>query len=93
MYTLNFFLEDLIHKTVLLHHWDTLKCLARNSNRIERPTATYFESEYNKHETALRGCGQLVVEWRTRDVLYEQLGGLKTFRQLVIDCLFTLIKL
>jgi len=51
MNTLDFLLEDLIHKAVLLHHRDPFKCLARNSNSIERPTATYSEnikSEYTR---------------------------------------------
>lgn len=37
---LYFFLEDFINQTVLLHHGDTFKCTARNSDGIKRPTAT-----------------------------------------------------
>jgi hypothetical protein len=44
MNPLYFLLEDLVHKAVLLHYWDPFKCLARNGNGIERPTATYTEN-------------------------------------------------
>jgi len=54
MNTLNFLLEDLIYEAVLLYYRHPFKCLARNSNGKEGPTAT-------------------------RNVLYEQLGGLETF--------------
>lgn len=35
-----FILQDFINQTVLLYDGNTFKCSARNSNSIERPTAT-----------------------------------------------------
>ena len=40
MNTLNFLLEDLIYEAVLLYYRHPFKCLARNSNGKEGPTAT-----------------------------------------------------
>ena len=34
----NFLFEDIVHKTVLLHHRDPFKRRARNGNSIECPT-------------------------------------------------------
>ena len=45
MYTLDFLLEGLIYEAVLAHYWDPFKSLARNSNGIEGPTATYNDNK------------------------------------------------
>lgn len=46
MNTLDFLLEGLVYEAVLIYYRDPFKCLARNSNGIEGPTATY--NEYKK---------------------------------------------
>jgi hypothetical protein len=43
MNTLDFLLEGLVYEAVLLYYRDPFKLLARNSNGIEGPTATYNE--------------------------------------------------
>lgn len=45
VYALNFLLEGVVHKAVLFHHRNPFKCLARNGDRIERPTATYTHNK------------------------------------------------
>ena len=41
--TLDFLLEGLIYEAVLLYYPDPFKFLARNSDGVEGPTATYNE--------------------------------------------------
>ena len=72
MYTLNFLLKDLVHKTVLLHHRDPFKRHARDGNSVECPTPPCATIE-------LPRTVSVGTERRTRDVLYEQLGWLETF--------------
>ena len=45
MNTLDFLLEGLVYEAVLLNYRDPFKCLARNSNGVEGPTATYNENK------------------------------------------------
>ena len=76
MNTLDFLLEGLIYEAVLLYYRDPLKCLARNSNGVEGPTATYNENK----NVNIQGSPRIrAAGWRTRDILYEQLGGLEAF--------------
>jgi hypothetical protein len=72
--TRDFLLEGLVNKAMLFHHWDPFKCFACNGDGIERPTATYAQNKY----VNILGSRGRVAGWRTRNVLYEQLGGLKT---------------
>ena len=58
MNTRDFLLEGLIYEAVLLYYRDPFKCLARNGNGVEGPTATYNEDK-KLNLLLVQGRGQL----------------------------------
>jgi hypothetical protein len=64
MNTLDFLLEGLIYEAVLLYYRDPLKCLARNSNGVEGPTATYNENKKSEYTRFSKDPGSWVAHQR-----------------------------
>ena len=73
MNTIDFLFKSLVHKTVLLNHRDPFGSRVRDGNCIKRSAPFCTTTTIEWARTVNVGA-----EWRTRDVLFEQLRWLET---------------
>ena len=71
MNTLDFLFRSRVHKTALLNHRDPFESHARDGNCIEQSAPSCAIGRARKVSVG--------AEWRTGDVLHEQLRWLESF--------------